>query len=184
VLILDGPAGVCAGSCLTFEFLQQAKSQHYYPRYGFNDTNGGEAGYQAGLYPADELKGALNVGWVDFQKPYDAGIQVNQRREQCYSLMRRQGVDMSNQNAILYALWACDQLWFMQAVFAKIGSASISASNFMAAVNQLGYGYDSPSMYAANFASNQHDAAAGIRYSHWSTSCKCFQYSGGIHKVG
>ena len=81
VMMLDGAAGVCGVGCIGFEFMQRAKAQHYYPRYGFNDNNAPAAGYDAGFYPADELSNSLAVGWDDLDKSYDRGWHVNATRE-------------------------------------------------------------------------------------------------------
>jgi hypothetical protein len=184
VLLLDGPQGVCGGACLTFEFMGAAKAQKFTPRYGLNDSNSSAAGLEAGLYPPDQLAGAINVGWFDFDKTYDAGGPVNQRREACFDLMRRHSVDMSNPNAQAAALGACDELWFLQAVFDKMHQLGLraTANNFIAGVNALG-AWDSPSLYAAFFSSKQHDGAAAVRISTFQESCGCFEYSAPAYKV-
>src|SRR5207249_10307625 len=98
VMILDGPAGVCQGACLGFEFLNRAKSQHYYPRYGFNDNNQPVAAEEAGLYPKDELRNSVAVAWGDGEKPEDAGGHGNKPREECWAMMRKHGLDLSSVN--------------------------------------------------------------------------------------
>ncbi|HJP66463.1 MAG TPA: ABC transporter substrate-binding protein, partial [Actinomycetota bacterium] len=157
VLLLDGPLGVCGGGCVTLTFLQAAKAQKYTPRYGFNDSNSIAAGLKAGIFPADQLPGSINVGWTDFDISYDSGGTVNQTRETCFALMRRAGVDMSNPNAQADALGACDDLWFLRAVFDKMKALGLtpSANHFMSAVDALGP-YDSPSLYGARFGPDQH----------------------------
>ena len=185
VLLLDGPEGVCGGGCVTYEFLNAAKAQHYTPRYGFNDSNSIAAGLDAGIYPKDQLPGSINVGWVDFDKSYDAGGPVNQRREECFALMRKHGVDMGNPNAQADALGACDELWFLQAVFDKmndLGYEEPTTNNFIAAVEALG-AYDSPALYGAYFGPKQHAAVAAVRISEFSTSCGCFEYSAPAYRL-
>jgi hypothetical protein len=177
VLLLDGPIGVCAGGCLGFEFLNRARSQQYYPRYGFNDNNQPVAAQQAGLYPNDELRGSVSVGWGDIDKSYDAGWHLNASRERCYALMRKHGIDLSSVNAQANALTACEELWFMQAVVAKIGSAVLTVGNFMAGVNALGYGFTSPTTYVTHLSATQHDGVAAIRDMHFVNSCTCFKYT-------
>ncbi|MFY9586212.1 MAG: hypothetical protein WAT66_02015, partial [Actinomycetota bacterium] len=51
VIIIDGAAGVCAGACLGYEFLNQAKSQSFKPRYGFSEYNYAASSAEDGLYP-------------------------------------------------------------------------------------------------------------------------------------
>jgi ABC-type branched-subunit amino acid transport system substrate-binding protein len=184
VMLLDGPVGVCAGACLGFEFLNRAKSQGYYPRYGFNDNNLPADAQKAGLYPADELKNSVNVAWGDTDAPYDAGWHQNATRERCEALMRKHGVDMSSVNAHVTALAACEELGFLQAVVARLGSAPLTADNFIAAVNALGGGVPSGMTYATNFSPSQHDGIAAVRNMRFVDSCTCYKYSSAPYKPG
>jgi Periplasmic binding protein len=177
VMLLDGPVGVCEGGCMGLEFLNQAKSQHYYPRYGMNDNNLPVDAYEAGYYPADELKGTLVVTGLDGVKAEDAGWHVNAARQRCENLMRRNGVDMSSIDAYAAAIGACEDIWFLQAVAAKLGEAPLTADNFMAAVNALGSSFASDSAYGVHFSATQHDGLAEVRDMRFDSSCNCFKYT-------
>jgi hypothetical protein len=176
VLLLDGPAGIFGGAGLGFEFLNRAKAQQYTPRYGFNDNNLPVDALESGLYPPDQLRGSISVSWLNDQKSTDAGWHPNAARERCEALMRKNGVDMSNVNAHAFAIEACDELWFFQTVTARMGSAVLSADNFMAAVNALGTRFGSPGTYSTRFAPTRHDGVAAARIMKFVDSCTCYRY--------
>ena len=185
VMMLDGATGgICGVGCMGFMFMRRAQSQQYFPRYGFNDNNVPAAGYAAGFYPAEELKNSVAVGWDDFDKTYDAGWHVNQTREQCYALMRKKGVDMSNINAQIAALTACDELWFLRDAVNKLGNAPLTPANIVAAVNTFGTSYPSTQTYGTAFSSSKHDGINLVRNYHWVDSCKCFRYTSGAYRPG
>jgi hypothetical protein len=169
---------------VTLEFLQAAKSQKFFPTYGFNDSNSPAAGLKAGIFPVDEMRGSLSVGWIDQDKTYDEGWHVNPQREQCFHLMRQHSIDMSNPNSQAAALNACAELWFFQAAVKAMGSLPLTPDNFMQGVDKLGYDYSSPAAYATYFGPNQHDGIAAVRTSKFDTGCGCFQYTSVPYRVG
>jgi len=59
----------------------------------------------------------------------------------------------------------------------------VNSTNFMTGVDALGYRYASPAAYATYLSPTQHDGTAGVRYSHWSDSCRCYRYDGGVYRV-
>ena len=176
VLLLDGPAGIFGGAGLGFEFLNRAEAQHYRPTYGFNDNNLPVDALESGLYPPSQLRGSISVSWLNGDKSTDAGWHPNSARERCEALMRKNGVDMSNVNARAFAIEACDELWFFQAVTARMGDAPLSADNFMAAVNALGTQFAAAGTYGTRFTPARHDGVAAARIMKFVDSCTCYQY--------
>src|SRR5439155_18191888 len=177
VFIVDGTAGVCGTGCLTTLFLRRAESQHYTPRYGFNDNNDPISGEEAGLYPKDQLHGSISVGWIDSEKSRDAGWHQNAARDRCYALMRKHSVDLSNQTAQGNALIACEELWFMEAAVGATGNAPVTADNFMVGVNALAYSFDAPSAYGTHYSATQHDGAVAVRDVRFNDPCTCYRYT-------
>ncbi len=177
VMILDGPSGLCAGACLGFEFLNRAKSQNYYPRYGFNDFNQPVVGQRSGLYPNDQLRRSVNVSWNDSDKSYDEGWKLNKRRELCYKIMRKHSVPMENTNQQFAARQACEQMWFLRTIIDDVMAGfPLGADNFIAGVNKLGWGFSSPSRYAVHYSPTQHDGTAAARNMRFVNSCDCYKY--------
>ncbi len=183
-MILDGPSGLCSGACLGFEFLNQAKSQNYYPRYGFNEHNQPVTAHQAGLYPTDQLRNSVAVVWDDSDKAADEGWRLNRPRERCYKLMRKHGVPMNNGNQQFYARAACDQFWFLDNIFdVRLEGHPLSANTFIAGVNGLGRSYMSTSAYGTNFSPAQHDGIAAVRNIKFVDSCNCYRYTSDPYRV-
>src|SRR5205823_6610737 len=155
----------------------RAKAQHYQPRYGFNDNNLPVDSLNAGLYPPDQLHRSLVVSWTDDASSKDQGWHANQARDRCEALMKKNGVDMSSVNAHAFAIEACDEFWFLQDVVAKVGTGTLTADSFMAAVNAVGTSVTSPSAYGVRLAANQHDGIAEARSMSFVDSCTCFRYT-------
>lgn len=183
VMILDGPSGLCAGGCLTTLFLQRADKQKYYPRYGFNGRNGVQGLRDSGLVPDDQLKRSINVEWEDNDESADEGWHVNKTREQCYALMRKHNVPMENVNQQGFARFACEQLGMMVEGASRLGKAVLNAPNFTAAVNTIGWDFQSASSYAVHYSATQHDGTAAARNQKFVNSCNCYKFTTDPYKV-
>ncbi|MGH2784154.1 MAG: hypothetical protein ACRDJ1_02725 [Actinomycetota bacterium] len=182
VMILDGSAGICAGACLGYQFMNQAESQQYRPRYGFNEYNYADTSVGT-LYPANQLLRSVAVVWSDDQAADDVGWRPNAAREACYKLMRDNGVPMENDNQTNVVRAACEQLWFMRAVVAKMGNAVLNNDNFMAAVNTMGTSFQPLSTYLSRLSATQHDGASAVRNQAFFESCACYQYTSNPYLV-
>lgn len=183
VLILDGPSGLCAGGCLTTLFLQRAEKQQYRPRYGFNGNNGIQGLRDSGLVPDEQLKRSINVEWSDDDETADEGWHLNKTREQCYALMRKHDVPMENVNQKGFARFACEQLGMMVEGAGRLGKAVLNAPNFTAAVNTIGWDFQSASAYAVHFSAAQHDGISAARNQKFVESCNCYKWTGDPYKV-
>ena len=70
VLVID------VDGTLTLEFLNQAESQHYYPRYGWNSQNVPQALVGPGNVQPDQLRGSMGIGYwpgIDLAASDDLG---------------------------------------------------------------------------------------------------------------
>jgi hypothetical protein len=183
VIILDGPSGDCLGACIMLEWMRQAQSQSYFPRYGLNDSDGPpSAALKAGLVPASQLHRSVSVGWIDYEKSTEAGWHQNQQRLRCEAIMRKHGIDMSNLNALAAALRACREIWFLQAAFSHIGNV-VSDNNLINAINGLGYSYLSPVSYANFFSATRHDGIGAVRLAVFNDGCSCYKYPAAPYRV-
>ncbi len=176
VMILDGPAGLCGGACLGTLFMRRAEQQSYRPRYGFNSNNVARSGQAQGLYPVEQLPRSVAVEWADWDRTYDAGWKLNRAREACYEIMRKHGVPLTNVNEELVARAACEQLWFMIAAINEIGGATLNWRTFISGVNRIGGSFQSPSAYAVNLSSSQHDGVSAARNQKFVSSCTCYKW--------
>jgi hypothetical protein len=171
VFIGDGPAGVFTGAGLTLLFLQNAKSQGYYPRYGFNTNN--VPGWEN--LPADQESGMLAVDGSDGKAEADQGIPLNPVRERCFALMKKHGLPVGDDATKAVALNACEPIWFLEAVLKRTQGTTLPY--MIAAVEALGTSYRSVGSYGNRLSHNQHDGAALFRNSRFDDACSCMKYS-------
>ena len=179
VMIIDGAAGICAGACLGYEFLNQAQSQEYYPRYGFNDYNYADTSVDS-LYPHQQLVGSVGVIWSDDDSSHDVGWHTNKARESCYDLMHKHGFDYdaTNQNQTYAVRAACEMFWFFRDVIARLPrGATLNNDNFMTSVNQMGTSFQSLNTYVSRLSASQHDGASAVRNEAYFESCKCYKFT-------
>jgi hypothetical protein len=172
VFIGDGPAGVFVGTGLTLLFLQNAKSQGYDPRYGFNSYN--PPGFDQ--HPKDQLRGMLAIDFSDGAADNDQGLPLNPVRERCFAIMRKKGLPVGDDSTRKQALDACWYLWFTEAVL-KRATAGTDLPHMIAAAESLGVSYRSPSSYGDRYSRAQHDGARLVRLLRFDDGCSCNRYT-------
>ena len=172
VFIGDGPAGVFLNAGLTFLFLQNAKSQSYYPRYAFNSNN--DPNFPS--HPKDQLVGMLAISSSNFDAASDEGIALNPVRERCFALMRKRGLPVGQAQTRGYAMDACGMAFFSEAVL-KRATAGTALPNLIAAAESLGTSYRAPSNYGNRIGPGQHDGAALFRTLRYDERCSCIAYT-------
>jgi hypothetical protein len=174
VIVQDGPAGVWSGAGLTFEWMNQADSQRWYPRYGANANNA--PGWD--VLPADQQDHEIAVFDSDHAPKYDQGWHNNPTREKCFKIMADAGIpaNSSNENDEGLAAQACDAVFFLQTVFNK--SSVITNDTFMQTVERLGRSWPSAAVYGTELKPGQHDGSAAVRAAEYSAGCRCLTYKG------
>jgi hypothetical protein len=172
VFIGDGPAGVFVGTGLTLLFLQNAKSQSFYPRYGFNSYNSPDFP----SHPKDQLAGMLAIDLNDGDASTDEGIPLNPVRERCFALMRKNGLPVGENQTQNLALDACGYAWFAQAVLAR-ATTGTTLPRMIAAAESLGTTYRSPHSFGDRMGPTLHDSAAKFRTLRFDEGCSCIRYT-------
>ena len=173
VFIGDGPAGIFRGGGLTLQFLNAAKSQRYFPRYGFNSNNapGNDA------LPADQQVGMIAVDSSDFERANDEGIPVNPQRERCYAVMKKNNLKATDGRATgILAVSICDIAWFTEAVF-KRATTGTTLPRVIAAAESLGTSYRTPFSFGNRIGPGQHDGEALFRNARFDEGCSCMKYT-------
>ena len=174
VMIQDGNAGVFSGDGLTFEWMQQSKSQNYHPRYGGNNNN--SPGFVAN--PPDQEDHMLAIDDSDSDKVNDAGWHTNQFREKCFKIQADAGlpVNSSHQNDEGIASIVCDEIFMLQRLINA--TPAVSNDNVLAALEHLGKGFGSALVYGTNFFPGRHDGSDMVRPEEFLASCNCLHYKG------
>jgi hypothetical protein len=173
VFIADGAAGIFTGTGLTFMFLQNAKSQQYYPRYGFNSNN--SPGWAN--HPADQQSGMLAVDSYSTERINDEGMALNPERERCWAMMKKKGLRVTDaQPTGVVAIAACSTAWFAEALLTRATSGT-TLPQLIAAGESLGTSYRSPYTYGTRLMKGQHDGTSLFRNARYDDACKCMKYS-------
>lgn len=181
VIIVDGAAGVCAGACLGYEFLNQAKSQSYTPRYGFNEYNYAAGSAEDGLYPKSQLVNSVAVVWgndEDAGQPYS-----NKQQVRCADTMDRHGIQLNGNIAEGTAYIICEQVWFFQFVVNRMKGMVLNADNFIRTVNGVGSDYAPTTTYLSFLSATQHDGAAAVRNQRYDAGDGVYVYTSAPYRV-
>lgn len=171
VLIADGPAGLFTGTGLTLLFLETAKSQKYYPRYGFNSYN--SPGWEN--LPADQEHGMLAIDAFDVNPEDDQGITPNQPMRRCLALMSQRGLAVGDETNRDLAAGACETAWFPAAILER--AAGTTLHQLIEATESLGTSFRSPYLYGTRLSHQQHDGAALFRNSRFDDGCACMRFT-------
>lgn len=168
-------------------FLNDAESQHYYPRYGFNSQDAPELLASSGDVPADQLVGAAGIGWTPISDlaadPLD-GPYSNAARRACDALMSAGGVSTAGADAELVINIYCDEVNFLRAALEQSGPR-ITRSSFLQGVNSLGSTFLSGfELGPTAFGPQQHDGVAAVYDYVYQTACGCMTYLGPRRYVG
>ena len=174
VIIQDGTAGVWAGGGITLEFMNNAKSQRYYPRYGENAYNlpGSTE------LPSDEQNNLLAILDSDESPKNDVGYHQNPAREKCFKIEADAGLPVSdsNDNDEGLAAQACDVVFFLQQVINQLPVLSTNA--FVSEVQKLGSTFKPAFVYGTRFFPGRLDGSDMVRTVQYFSSCQCLKFSG------
>ena len=172
VILLD-----TGGQLLTF-FGKDAKSQHYYPRYGLHSGSGVQAIYDAGLVDADQLNGAVGLSWnpgLDLSATASAKYDTPATRH-CLAVMKqRTGQTYSSTNAASLALSYCDEIYLLARAVDTAGPV-INGGTIVHAVEAIGAGFVPAALPAAYFGPGRHDAVELGYDLKWDNGCTCARY--------
>ena len=162
-------------------FARGASGQRYYPRFGLTSGNGAQVLVGAGVWPNDELAGAMGYGWVPLADVNYAddpanGPDSNASRQHCVKLMRDHGQTVSDAITERQVVEACDEIYFLADNLRRGGALNRNA--FLQAVNSLGSGFADGVTFSTLFSGSHHDGVAEGRPFAYVASCTCFRYNG------
>jgi hypothetical protein len=172
VIIQDGTAGVWAGGGLTLEFMNNAKSQDYYPRYGANSANIPGSPQ----LPADEMDHEIAIMDVDYKPEHDAGWHLNPQRQLCFKIESDAGLPPKNENDEAIASGTCDAIFFLQTLVNAV--PYITSDSLINEVAKLGTSFKTAFVYGSNLFPGRRDGSDKIRQAEYFQSCKCLKYNG------
>lgn len=165
---------------LPFFFLQEAESQGWRPRYGFNSEHGTETLEQ--YLPPAQLERAAGVGWLpgaDVSAAQESGVP---NAEACDEIMRRAGIAYPERVAVQASRGYCDGLLFLQATMAR--APSLTPEALRAGTEALGSAFGSALTFTTRFLPGRYDGAGSVRHLAYEGACRCFRYRGQPVAVG
>lgn len=184
VIIFDGASGVAGGGILTLEWMQQAHSQRYHPRYGLNSSSGFNA--LAGDLPADELRNSVGVGWepVLEQTSTDfAAMPKSADAKLCAQIMSNAGQQVSSANGLALQYMICDYFFLLKQALDSI-KGPINQQTAIAAFNAIGSSHQSIVNFGAHIDSGRRDLPYLVRNMTYQSGCSCFRYVGRTYNPG
>jgi hypothetical protein len=181
VILFDGPAGINSSGVLVLEFLQQANSQQYYPRYGLNSTSGFDG--LASDYPPAEMANSIGVGWfpsLDLDSADYKALPQTPLQKLCLKIEAAAGQAATSTTETGLQLTICDDIFFLQYALGKV-TGPLNQQNALAAIDSVGSSWQSLSTFGVYFSATQHDAAEQVRNVTFVPSCTCYRYDSGSY---
>lgn len=172
---------LCTG-CMPF-FMQDAASQHYYPRYLFTSFDG-PYGYSGSSYAA-QLSNSFGIG---FEPVTDVGpethasvVKSNPTFAQCQAIEVPTGQVTSDTSD--YAAQAyCDiSLWIYNAAKAE-GASTVSTPALIAGLNRLGSSHVSSLDFSNDVTPSTHNGISSYRFMSWHNDCQCLFYDDSVDR--
>ena len=184
VILFDGAVGVNASGVLVLEWMQQAQSQHYNPRYGLDSTSGFTS--LASDYPKQQMVGSIGVGWdpsLDVPASDWPPSKLPPSGRLCLQIMRQAGQPASGANAAGLQLAYCDRYFFIKRVLDAI-RGPINQQSAMAVIDAIGSGYQPLTTFGISLSPQQHDGVRLVRNVGFDASCTCYHYTSQPYSPG
>jgi hypothetical protein len=184
VILFDGESGVTSSGILVLEWMQQANSQEYFPKYGLNSTSGFNA--LVGDVPKQEEVGSVGVSWeppLDETSAAFAAAPQPPDGKLCQQIMATAGQQASSNNALINQLGICDQLFFIQRSFDTV-QGPLNQSSALRAIDAVGTSWTDLTTFGVELTAKRHDGVAEVRNMAFDTSCTCYNYIGGPYYPG
>jgi hypothetical protein len=181
VILFDGATGVAGGGILTLEWMQQAHSQRYDPRYGLNSGGGFNA--LGSALPADQLANSTGVSW---EPPLDEtstdfnATKLSAKAKLCRQIMDKAGQQVSGNNAVAIQFAICDHYFFLKQALDHV-TGPLNQQSALAAINAVGAGYRGLVNFGVAVSAQRHDMPYLVRNMAYQQGCKCFKYVGRIY---
>ena len=173
-----------AGGVVAIFIMIQANSAGFVPRYGLSSLDC--PGCLTALDPPSQLQSSQVVGWEPDSDigPESPGVQLPPGYARCITLMRKAGIDFSNDSdgaMQATAATVCDTFLFVKAAADRANA--IDGDGLLRGASMLGRGYDTANCYASDFSSGRRYGAARWRAATYDAVNNRFVYSPGQGEV-
>lgn len=166
----DGISHVFGASAF---FLEDAESQKYYPRYAYIPGLG-----QLGVanVPADQLKGALTVGWApanDVDSQHDPGDTPGAKH--CRKVMAAAGLSTASRSDLTTMYMVCDAAYALRAALTAGRVATVPG--LRTGFEALGAGFPTALTFKAVLNASHHYGLDSVRDMAFDSACGCLKYT-------
>jgi len=156
-----------SGLSLPFVFPTVAESQGYRPRYGITTDDGPD--FMATNAPAEQMTGAMAVGWEPQYDVADSDAVLRGDRlwQSCAAVMRKAGFTPRDGRR-------CTAVYFLER--ALDGARDLTAASLRAGADRIGSLPYSTQTYDTFFQPGRYDGVSAVRVLRFDASCTCFRY--------
>ncbi len=166
----------------TAVFLNAAANQEYYPKYGFNTQNGGQA---LADIVSDKgkrsLQGSVQLGWAPALDLNAANETIRPPgAKRCLDFFASKGMQATSRNAAGVLALQCDIFFFAQAAGKRV--SQLTAQSFVQAYASVGTAVAPASTYQVNFGRGGTGVSA-YRVQRWVDACTCYKAEGGLKSL-
>jgi hypothetical protein len=170
------------GGAAPWQFMQNAQQNGHRYRYGISSDDQPAIVLQQ-LAPKAQLATTSGLGYAPTQdvggsaepKP-SAGLAA------CLKVFRAAGFDTSASTAQYAMSFVCDPFQLLRQAWMQ--EPTLTAPALADGVAGLGTSFDVAGSFAARFSATQHDGADAYRMLHYVSACSCFEYRGGVRRIG
>ncbi|HVA61556.1 MAG TPA: hypothetical protein VNG13_13620 [Mycobacteriales bacterium] len=185
VILFDGGSGVAGGGILTLEWMQQAQSQHWYPRYGLDSGSGFNA--LASSLPQQEMADSVGVSWQPVLDETSSDLEAfaahSSAAQLCQQIMKGAGQQVSGNNSVAIQFAICEQFFYLKRILDPL-TGPLNEGTVLSAIDGTGTSFGSIVAFHVDLNSNRHDGADEVRNMAFSAACTCYQYTGPVYAPG
>lgn len=169
MLFLDGNASI------SYFFMKQAQSQRYTPRYGLSTLS--YPSFLQGNFGADQLHGALTVGWMPTEDVDMPHLPRSSARSLCEQIMKAAGLAATAETDLTVQLSICSEFFLLKAGLES--ATELTAPGAAQGVASLGRTATTAAAGILDgYSSGKPWGAAQYRLGAYGESCSCFTYRG------
>jgi hypothetical protein len=179
VVMLDATA------FLTLTFLNNTRSQRYFPRLGANSATGMQALHDAGAVDPQQFSGAVGLGWLPtLDLPAGQGDQyLTPATKACLdNNKKRTGQQFTSTNAASIALSICDSINGIAAAIAKAGPV-LNFSTGIRGMEAIGGDLRTAAIPKVFLGPGRHDGLELGFDLMWDSACTCAKYKDRGHRI-
>jgi hypothetical protein len=161
-----------------FAFLNQARSQNYFPAYGLTSQQGAQGAMDLGLIQADQLKDARLVSWFPMNDVRDYKSYLGPRLKLCTQIYKEAGVPPpADQISYAAQLYLCEALLLVKDAY-RTAPRQLAPQDFTRGMEALGSSLQFATRPGGAFSPSKHWASSKYWAGRFDSSRETFVLEG------